>query len=313
MITDASPTSEIAIASSRSIDITSSITRRAYRLLIAMPSMPAPPAGYRVLYLLDGNRYFGSAAEAVRSNFNAPDVIVVGIGYPESAAFVERSVAHYGELSALEASLPPAIVSFMRERTFDMTLPVPAGHQFPGIATDPSRSGGIESFVATIEHDIMPLVDAMAPVDQRQSALFGHSLGGLAVLYALFTRPTLVRNFIAASPSIWWADRAIRQYIQPFALRVKHERIGPRVLVTMGADESTPLRPPLGRDPAEALALLRYADMVANGQALVGELQCVAESTGLEVADYAIFEHQGHGISVWPALGRAVEFAFQQD
>jgi pimeloyl-ACP methyl ester carboxylesterase len=138
--------------------------------------------------------------------------------------------------------------------------------------------------------------------------LFGHSLGGLAVLYAAFTRPALVRHYIAASPSIWWADRAIRQVAATHC----DEQSSARLLVTMGADEATPLRLPPGRDPAEALALLRYADMVENGRALVDELRAMPSSAGLEVAEYAVFAHQGHGLSVWPALGRAVEFAFQQ-
>jgi predicted alpha/beta superfamily hydrolase len=304
--------SGVAIPGSEAIDLVSSVNGREYRLLIATPLVPPPAAGYRILYLLDGNRYFASATEAVRCNFNAPDVIVVGIGYPETEAFFAQSVENYGPLSPLEAGMPSFLLSFMRERTFDMSLPVQADHGFPGIHADPTRSGGLDGFIETIEREIMPLIEAKAPIDRTGTALFGHSLGGLAVLHALFTRPSLVRNFIAASPSIWWADRAILKHLPTFAGQLEQTPIDTRLLVTMGADESTPLRLPPGRDPGEALALLRYADMVENGRALVAQLQALPPEHGLEVADYAIFAHQGHGISVWPALGRAVEFAFQQ-
>lgn len=308
---DSAARSEITIAGSEAVDFTSSVNGREYRLLIARPAVPPPPQGYRVLYLLDGNRYFGSATEAVRSNFVAPDVVVVGIGYPETDAFFARSLKRHGAPSPFEASLAPLALSLMRERTFDMSLPVSAGHNFPGVPFDPARSGGLDSFIATIEQDVMPLIEGKVPVNRVESALFGHSLGGLAVLHALFTRPALVSSYIAASPSIWWADRAIRAHLPSFAGRLADGAIKARLLVTMGADESTPLRLPPGRDPAEALALLRYADMVENGRALVEELQALAPGSGLNVADYAIFPHQGHTISVWPALGRAVEFAFQ--
>jgi predicted alpha/beta superfamily hydrolase len=308
-VTDPSLRADVSIAGSEIVDIRSSANGRDYRLLIALPLVPPPPQGYRVLYLLDGNRYFGSATEAVRSNLNAPDVAVVGIGYPETETFYAQSLARHGAPTSSEASLPAALLSFIRERTFDMTLPVEHGHDFPGVPPDPARSGGVDAFVATIARDVVPLIAARLPIAPDGSALFGHSLGGLAVLYAAFTRPALVRHYIAASPSIWWADRAIRQV----AATHRGEQSSARLLVTMGADEATPLRLPPGRDPAEALALLRYADMVENGRALVDELRAMPSSTGLEVAEYAVFAHQGHGVSVWPALGRAIEFAFQQD
>lgn len=305
-------TAEVTIPGTEIVDLTSSANGREYRLLIARPLCEPPAAGYRVLYLLDGNRYFASATEAVRSNYNAPDVVVVGIGYPDTDDFFARSADRFGAPTSTEAMLPSPLMSLIRERTFDLSLPVAAGHAFPGIASDPARSGGAEGFVATIERDVVPLVERRLMIDRSGSALFGHSLGGLAVLYALFTRPGLVRNFVAASPSIWWADRAIRQHLPGFARQLAQGSVDARLLVTMGADEATPLRLPPGRDPEQAIALLRYADMVETARGLVAELRTLPHAEGLDVADYAVFAQQGHGISVWPALGRAVEFAFQQ-
>jgi hypothetical protein len=33
-------------------------------------------------------------------------------------------------------------------------------------------------------------------------------------------------------------------------------------------------------------------------------------SNGYQVEDYAVFAKQGHGLAAWPALGRAIDFAF---
>ena len=36
----------------------------------------------------------------------------------------------------------------------------------------------------------------------------GHSLGGLFVLHALYTRPAAFQSYLAASPSLWWSQGA---------------------------------------------------------------------------------------------------------
>ena len=72
---------------SRQIDITSKVNGRTYRFQIATPFETPPKDGYRVLYVLDGDAYFGFFAAAARLRAITNEIeptVVVGIGYPES-------------------------------------------------------------------------------------------------------------------------------------------------------------------------------------------------------------------------------------
>ncbi|MFT3881118.1 MAG: hypothetical protein QM703_15830 [Gemmatales bacterium] len=60
----------------------------AYRIMVAAPQTPAPPTGFPVIYLLDGNAFFGTIVETYRiqQRFLMPAVIVA-IGYPTDVPF----------------------------------------------------------------------------------------------------------------------------------------------------------------------------------------------------------------------------------
>ncbi|MBY8821601.1 alpha/beta hydrolase [Sphingomonas colocasiae] len=309
---------EVTIPNSRVIDFTSSVNGHRYRINVALPTDPAPAKGYRVLYIFDGNGYFGSVSEAVRRNGNAPDVVVVGIGYPDSGEFIAESDRRRGPPDAALAKMDPLVRARARERPYDLTLPAtdaelaaesPTG-QSPYTA---ANVGGLDQLLKTIEVDVKPRIAALTKVDTTDQALFGHSLGGLAVLRALFTEPQAYRSFIVASPSIWWNNRSVLAGEAAFVEAVKAGKATPRVLITMGSEESTPPKQPIpGMDAATVAALIARSNMVANARDLTARLQAVKGAPGYEVADYAVFADQGHGISVWPAIGRAVEFAFQR-
>ena len=55
----------------------------------------------------------------------------------------------------------------------------------------------------------MPLVTAEYRTDTTKQILAGHSLGDLFALHALFHAPGLFHGIVAASPSLWYDDRAI--------------------------------------------------------------------------------------------------------
>lgn len=317
-VPETAPPAEVTIPNSRVIDFISSVNRHRYRINVALPEIPAPPQGYRVLYLFDGNGYFGSAAEAVRRNGNAPDVVVVGIGYPDTPEFVSDSEARYPAPAGPMAQMPPMMRARMRERTYDLSLPaseaVLAKETPAAFGTRTVREvGGIDELLKTIEQDIKPRVAALTRVDAKNQALFGHSLGGLAVLRALFTEPDAFRTFIAASPSIWWGNRAVLAGEAGFTARVAAGKASPRVLITMGSEESAPpTQIPPGFDRAQVAAMIERSRMVDNARELSTRLAAIKGAAGYQVGEYAVFPQQGHGISVWPAIGRAVEFAFQQ-
>lgn len=309
---------EVTIANSRVIDFVSSVNRHRYRINVAIPLIPPPSTGYRVLYIFDGNGYFGSAAEAVRMNGNATDVVVVGIGYPDSVEFGAESDARHGPPAPAMAALNPVIRARGRERMYDLTLPATDAEIAVQNAPAPapykaSDIGGLDELLKTIEVDVKPRVAALTTIDTSNQALFGHSLGGLAVLRALFTEPQAFRTFIVASPSIWWNNRVVLKGEAAFVEAVKAGKATPRVLVTMGSEESVPPKGPIpGMDAKTVAAMIARSNMVDNARQLTSRLQAVKGAAGYEVGDYAVFADQGHGISVWPAIGRAVEFAFQR-
>jgi predicted alpha/beta superfamily hydrolase len=309
---------QVTIANSRVIDFVSSVNGHRYRINVSIPMVPAPAKGYRVLYLFDGNVYFGSATEAVRANGNATDVVVVGIGYPDSPEFSTESDARRGPPSAAQAALSPYMRARMRERPYDLTLPATdaelAAQSPNGPAPYTSANvGGLDQLLKTIEVDVKPRVAALTTIDTSNQALFGHSLGGLAVLRALFTESQAFRTFIVASPSIWWNNRVVLKGEAAFVEAVKAGKATPRVLVTMGSEESTPPKTAIpGMDAKTVAAMIARSSMVDNAGQLTARLKAVKGAAGYEVGDYAVFADQGHGISVWPAIGRAVEFAFQR-
>jgi len=88
--------------------------------------------------------------------------------------------------------------------------------------------------------------------------------------------------------------------------------VSPRVLVTIGSEEETakPVPAGFGMDQAELDARVRSARAIGNARDLTARLQALRGSNGYQVEDFAIFAKQGHGLAPWPALGRAIDFAF---
>lgn len=163
-----------------------------------------------MLYLLDSYWMFGSAVDNAR--LNQPDVMIVGIGYPlDDPAFIARATSAIDDHQAtLLSDAPARLKAIYSLRTRDLSPPISADiwqiGGAPEMAESSARlSGGLDDFLEMIEREVKPRVAEIAPIDTSKKALFGHSLGGLAVLHALFTRPERYDSFIAASPSIWAA------------------------------------------------------------------------------------------------------------
>jgi len=311
---------DVSIPDTRRISFSSKVNGRTYLIDIAYPQFPQPKAGYPVIYVLDGNVYFASFTEAVRVNGNAPQAIVVGIGYPYFDPTWPATVL--SKIKSLPTQMTdPSGVAFSLARFHDLT---PTANdtllkQMIGDGQIFSRddTGGVDDFLKVIETDVKPTVYAVAEanhvqINRADQTLFGHSLGGLAVIEAIFTEPKAFRTFIAASPSIWWSDKAVLAKEAAFDTRVNAGDVSPRILVTVGGDEeSVPSLPPaLEARRAEIEASQKKNRMIGNACDLVSRLKALHGAQGYEAADCAVFPQQDHGISVWPAIGRAVSFAF---
>ncbi|THT99015.1 alpha/beta hydrolase [Lampropedia puyangensis] len=157
----------------------------AWRIYLAKPAAPAPQSGYRALFLLDGNATFPMAWHALErlrqgqgpAAERAAQTVLVGLGYPADVRFdVQRRFYDYTP----------------------QTDPATMGGR------GSTRTGGQDVFLDFVAHDVRSAIAKQLPLDQLQQGLYGHSLGGLLCLYALYTRPALFRTWIAADPSIWW-------------------------------------------------------------------------------------------------------------
>jgi predicted alpha/beta superfamily hydrolase len=310
-------TAEVAIPNTRKEGFVSKVNGHRYVLTVALPYTAAPAEGYGVLYVLDGYWYFASATELVRMVGNPSAVVVVGIGYPDDATYTRKVGVQRAPVPSYLATLPSSQISPYLERTYDLTLPATdeelAVQTLHGIVRTKSRNvGGLNDFLKIIETEVKPRVAALAAIDFTNQALFGHSLGGLAVLHALFIEPAAFRTFIISSPSIWWNNREVLADERQFAAAVHAGQAQPRVLVTVGSEESTSVIYPdsWGIDNAAVAAYLRKNRMVENAAELVTRLKALHGGPGYRVESCAIFENVNHAASPWSALSRGIPFAF---
>ena len=172
--------------------VTNSKTENPYHIFVSYPQEPAPPSGYPVIYVLDGNAFFQTVAETTRlqsrrcDKTGVPSAIVVGIGYPGAKDFVaDRRFYDF---------TPPANSVHLPNK--------PNGGKWP-------NNGGADLFLDFIQEELKPFIQDNYPVNLNQQCLFGHSLGGLFTLYALFNQTITFQNYIASSPSIWWNNQAV--------------------------------------------------------------------------------------------------------
>ena len=292
---DPSAPTPVSVANSQSVRFKSWVNGRDYQLSVAIPLMPPPKDGYPVLYLLDPHFMFGAAVDAVR--MNAPDVVVVGIGYPlDDDAFVHDAAQDViRAYPAIAGLIPARTLAASALRGHDMTLGVTAETWriggLPELAeVSARRSGGLDAFLDMIEQEVKPRVAQIAPTNPANTALFGHSLGWLAVLHALFTRPAAYRSFIAASPSIWAAPKLWEEERQ-----FSRTRATPRILLAVGAKE---------QDRQSA------AKMVDNMREMARRLKSSSTKDHPLVVEDVVFEQEDHGSVQLPSLSRAIGFAF---
>ncbi len=154
-----------------------------YRLNLAIPRNPPPPAGYPAVWLLDGN-----------------------------AALMETPAALLQEL--VKAPSPPLLVFVAHDndlridgvaRALDYTPRLPGGE---AAQIDPMgrRNGGADGFLDWLTDVAREHVRRAVPLDDTRQAIWGHSYGGVFVLHALFSRPDAFDTYAAVDPSLWWGE-----------------------------------------------------------------------------------------------------------
>lgn len=183
---DPVPAPRYAMPETEEWDLATEDGSRSYRILVHRPQGAAPPGGFSVLTVLDGNALFAGLVDAARATRHetagARGLMVVAVGYPGDATYD------------------------MQRRTFDLTpAPSPAvrgqGQAF--------AQGGQKAFLDFLVNRLRPELARRHAVDPSRHSLYGHSFGGAFALYALYSRPDVFHAIVAASPSVWWNAQSV--------------------------------------------------------------------------------------------------------
>lgn len=224
----AAPDSAYSLPETETFEVTAE-DGYAYRIFVSKPAGEPPAGGYPVLYVLDGNAYFAAFAETRRNlahtGSDLGKTIVVGVGYEQGP--------------------------WSRRRLFDLTgsmpIPAPWDKELAGVP-----AGGWNVFLDFMTGDLRATMARRYRIDAERQALYGHSLGGLFAIHALFRKPEAFHAIVAASPSLFWHDTAMRLAERDFTQRLRSGKIGKvaRLRVVTGELEETRLE----RTDAEAFA-----------------------------------------------------------
>ena len=285
--------SPVLVRDSVQFDMASDITGRTYRIFVFKPAAPPPPSGYPVVVATDGNMMFPFAASlsATMALTGGQAALVVGVGYPA------------------EDFLTPFVL-----RTRDLTPPtpmsaIPRSSGLPPLT--PENSGGSEDFYRFLVEELRPAIAAAYPVNADDQTLYGHSLGGLFALGALFNHPDSFRGFAASSPSIWWNKRSVLKEEPGFVAKVQAKETAPRVLIVVGGTEQDlPTTPAPGMTLPQTRKLMRAARMVDNARELAERLKAVKGGPGY-VVRFQAFEDEDHMTVVPASVARALTFALR--
>jgi predicted alpha/beta superfamily hydrolase/sugar lactone lactonase YvrE len=82
---------------------------------------------------------------------------------------------------------------------------------------DNAISGGADKFISFLKDELIPYISKNYPVNGSNS-LYGHSYGGLFVMYALLKEPQLFQSYFATDPSFRWNN--------DFVIKMASERLG---------------------------------------------------------------------------------------
>lgn len=243
-----------------------------YRIMISTPQQPAPPGGYPIIYVLDGNSNFGTVTEAVRmqgrkrERTGVSPSLVVAIGYPIDGPFDEH------------------------RRGFDYVVRASGKNspmQVPGRPAVPDSGGGADDFLDFILNSLKPAVERQYPVDRHKQTLLGHSFGGFFTLYTMFKSPGSFQNYLALSPSIWWNQRSILEDQRRFLATRKPSDPPVNLFLATGSLESS-----------------KGIPMVADSRELVSRMTA---AKALDVSSqFFLIEGEDHGSIVPTVISRAL-------
>lgn len=292
----------VVISNSATIELTSRLNGLRYTLLVSIPKVDAPADGFPVLYVLDGSAYHGITTDLVRmrtsnmgSEIRAP--LIVSIAHPEA----------FG-----------SPLDWLRRRFIDFTPTVAAEpNWFTGEVYTAATAGQLDVFLDVLEQEIKPMISQHFDASSEGGALIGHSLGGLAVLHALFKRPTSFKTFIASSPSIWYDGQSVLSGEQAFSAQVTTHEVSPKVYIGVGEYEQDVVTKLVGAQMPSGKVLthdmlaaeMTRCRMIGNAADLATRLAALPGAEGYSVK-FDVFPGESHGTAIAAALRPALDIAF---
>jgi predicted alpha/beta superfamily hydrolase len=255
-------------------------TGRSYRITISLPlgyakspgevwPFDATPAQWPVVYVLDGNWYYGMVTDTIRPMAwcgSTTDAIVVGIGYAEAADPIE------------------AFRDTFTRRNLDLT-PVRDEAEENAMAARhrrPTPSGDAAGFHKFIQEELIPLVEHDYRANPARRILLGHSYGGLFAVYSLLEAPGLFDTLIIGSPTLAYGKRVLFQREETFAQT--HTQLPAQVFLFM-AELEEDLHDTTLTDTLRLAAILQsrnYAGFTLVKQIFLGQNHCEVAAPGFQ-------------------------------
>ena len=156
-------------------------------------------------------------------------------------------------------------------------------------------SGGAPDLLAFVLADLVPLIDSRYRTTPENRALYGHSVGGLFGLYALFFGEGTFSRFIVGSPSLWFDSRKL--FDMEAAYAEEHRALPGKVFLSVGLSENDDVSGPLG-----------IGRMVSNVRDLAG----VFESRQYSGFEWKVvyFPDENHQSVLGPTITRGLRYIY---
>lgn len=259
-----------------------------YRIFLFIPSGEPPENGWPLLVTTDGNAMFPFAVASLVTQAPYPTAtnvgwgVVAAIGYPTDEPY--NAMRRAWDLG------PPPVKSYP---------PYVEGGP-------PVMIGGTGALLDFIETAVIPKITGMVRLDPTRRSLFGHSFGGLFTLFALFERPGLFANWIAASPTIYWEGSEI---LNNEAKRNTVPGVSPFLHLSAGEYEGDELAPfqYSNEDAATRLERKKSERTVSLAREMAERLNGTEDGIHTQ---FEIFAGETHMSVVGPAVNRAISIAF---
>ncbi len=194
--------------------------------------LDAPP----VVIALDGGWTFGTIVDNCRvmsMQGEAPEAVVVGVSFVRSK--MSDYLADRARWYTPTPYVPPAATGVRNI-----------------VAEETGHASVLRHFLGT---QLLPHLETEFGVGDRW--FFGHSFSGLFGLTSLFAEPELFKNWILASPSIWWDDRSILGVEQQFAGDAVD--LPANVFMSAGGDEA-----PVEAAPGVTISMIDDVEYLAS-------------------------------------------------